>query len=179
MNRIIQGTVRDGRSLLIVAACCYAQLALAAESPWDGSWKFNADKSELTGETFSYNRLGDGKWAVRNGGPIDITFATDGKPYRSFSDEETVSATVNGPSEWTFRRQYKGQTWDVTHETLSRDGKTITSVETVSNPDGTSSHVTTILKRVGPGTGFEGKWQSAQVIGRYQSGWVLPTASNS
>lgn len=158
---------------LFLLACVSLSSPLDAQSRWDGTWKLNPDRSQLTGETFSYVSLGGGKWKVQNGGPIAVTFATDGKPYRSFSDDETVSATQEGPKDWTLRRQYKGQTWDVTHETFSADGNTLTSSEVATNPDGTTTHVTTIQKRVGSGTGFEGKWQSTQIMGRYQSGWVF------
>ena len=164
----------------LVLACVSAAAPLMDATtrdgtPWDGSWKLDPARSQLTGETFSYIHNPNGTWTVSNGGPVYITFSTNGKAYRSFSDDETVTVTSPGPNRWTFSRQYQGTTWDVSEDALSQDGNTITSRETVTNPDHTTTHVTTIFKRVGDagGSGFAGKWMSVQIIGRYQSGWVF------
>ena len=160
--------------LLVIALVCVSLRAhLTARTGWDGAWKLDPDRSQLSGETFTYSKGPNGMWHVRNGGPIDIQFAADGKPYRSFSDDETLTVAQRSATLWILSRQYKGVTWDVTEESVSAHGDTMTDHETVTNPDRSTSHVTTVFKRVGPGSGFEGRWMSIQIIGRYQSGWVF------
>lgn len=157
---------------VLILAQAVAQ-APRGSGAWDGVWRLDPAHSQLTGESFTYARQPDGTWLVANGGPIRVHFGCDGRPYRSFSDDETVSCTPDGPRAWTQRRQYKGMTFDVTREELAADGDTLTDRETLTNPDHSVSRVTTIYTREGAGTGFAGRWRSRQIIGRYRSGWVF------
>ena len=66
-------------ALISVSLCS----ALTAGSPFNGTWKFNPAKSQLTGDTFTYSAGPDGKLHFSDGGAWEFDFALDGKPYKT------------------------------------------------------------------------------------------------
>ena len=161
--------------LLALSAFTTSLSAFPATDPWDGTWKLDFEHSQITGDTFSYSKTADGMWHIKSGGAINITFATDGKPYRSFSDHDTVTAYIDGERAWTFKRQHDGEQWEVLHEEISSDGKTLTDRDTTDGRDGTKSEVVTIYERVegDPKLGFVGKWESVKMTGNHSNSGVF------
>jgi hypothetical protein len=64
--------------------------ALANNASWNGTWKLDRAKSQMTGDTFTYSMNATGTIRFSNGGPITYNFACDGKDYTSV-DSYTIA----------------------------------------------------------------------------------------
>lgn len=137
---------------------------MAADMPskaWEGTWKLNAGKSKMTGATQKVNVAADGKWTVMAGG-VTLNFACDGKAYPIFGGRELI---CNKRSDTQVETAVKAGNQELARDTrtLSDGGKTLTSVETIKNEDGTSFNVTEVLKKVSGGDSWSGVWRDTKV----------------
>ena len=151
------------RLLLILALVTgFAIPSFAAENPWVGTWKLDISKSNFTGDTFSYSKLPSGMMHYSNGADFSFDFANDGKPYKVIADR-TISRTEAGKDAWDEIVYGNGKELARSHETLSSDGKTLTTVSTGTRPDGTTYNNTAVYTRVSGSSGLEGKWRNTKV----------------
>jgi hypothetical protein len=149
---------RIGMVLLILAAG--AGSALAAGSPFAGTWKLNVAKSKFTGDTFTYSKTATG-FHFSNGGPVAYNFAVDGKDYPTLADR-TTAWTGAGKNAWDAVTKAHGTVLTKTHRVLSADGKTLTAAYTEYRPDGTVVHESDVYARVSGGSGLAGKWKDVK-----------------
>jgi hypothetical protein len=134
----------------------------AADSPWDGTWKFNPAKSKLTGYTFSYKALPGGKLQFSNGAQFAVTFACDGKPYTVVGTGTIVCKTPSSHEfDYTFATGGKTTTTSVLK--LSPDGKTIAQNDKNFHPDGTTTTTSATYTRIAGGPGLVGSWKQTDV----------------
>ena len=150
---------RISMALLILAAG--AGSALAAGSPFAGTWKLNIAKSKFTGDTFSYSKTATG-FHFSNGGPVAYNFAVDGKDYPTIADRSTAW-TGAGKDAWDVVTKAHGAVMTKTHRTLSADGKTMTASYTEYRADGTITHESDVYTRVSGGPGLAGTWKDVKV----------------
>jgi hypothetical protein len=132
---------------------------VAADPAYVGTWKFNAAKSQLTGDTVTISSAPDGTMTF-DGQGYKYTFKIDGKKYPT-PDGASVSWTQASPD-----------TWDVA---ITGDDKPIASYRAIvkadtmrlagklSKPDGTASDFNVSYKRNSGGPGLAGKWTSTEV----------------
>jgi hypothetical protein len=147
---------------LLSYACAAALAASAlphcfAQSPWDGTWKGNAAKSKLTGETITYTAKDAGAFHYSNGSTVEYDFACDGKPYPFLADR-TVTCTGSAADGYDFTYMAHGTILAKSHRTFSSDGTMMMIHGTASLPDGTSYAYDETFKRTGGGKGLAGKW---------------------
>src|SRR5271170_5098280 len=120
-------------TLVLLAAS--AGIALAADSPFAGTWKLNVEKSKFTGDTFTYAATATG-FHYSNGATLEYDFAVDGKDYPTIPDR-TVSWTKAGDNAWdTVAKDGKGTVLSKAHRVLSADGKKLTITYTSYRPGG-------------------------------------------
>ena len=66
--------------LLATLAACVTPMCLAANNPWNGTWKLNEAKSKRTGSVDTITQSTDGKYTVATSG-ITLSFGCDGAEY--------------------------------------------------------------------------------------------------
>jgi hypothetical protein len=157
----------------LALTCAFSAIAAHAASPWDGTWKLDRSKSQLTGQSFTYTKLPNGLWHA-SFGSFAYDFAPDGKPYPFLN--YTIVTTAQGDHQITSVRSVKGKVEVTVKETLSADGKTITDESTGTRPDGTPYTSTEVSTRSGEGTGFFGKWVSIKEESTGKSIIIISTA---
>jgi len=147
--------------LLFALACLIPATLWAANDPFYGKWKFNMQKSKLTGEQSKIEDLGGNKYKWTNGNDTDtITF--DGTD-QAVNYGRTISMTAQGPNSWKMVVKKDGRILSTMTHTVSEDGKTQTIKGTSTKPDGTTSDFNVKLKRISGGPGITGTWEDADV----------------
>jgi len=149
-------------ALALVLLAISTSAALAADSPFVGTWKLNVGKSKLAGNTFTYTATATG-FQYSNGSTVKFDFATDGKDYPAFPGR-TVSWTKVGDNTWdSVYKDDHGTVLSKIHRVLSPDGKTMTVTSTDYHADGTTSEETVTRARVSGGPGLAGTWKEVKV----------------
>ena len=138
-----------------------AALAQADSSPFDGTWKSNAGKSHLTGDTFTYTKTATGYTRSSAHGGADLEFAVDGKDYQD-KDGVVQNWTAAGNDAWDTLVKVQGKVIEARHVVLAGDGKTLTWTYTSDLADGSKVHGKIVRTRVGPGTGLAGTWKTIE-----------------
>jgi hypothetical protein len=149
------------RTCLTVLALSTAARCLAADSPWDGTWKLNRARSQMTGATFTYSKNPDGSLRYSNGSSVAYNFACDGKEYPTVS-ERTITCTTTGDTIYETTTKSNGKILTVSHRLLSADGKTMTMETMGVQPDGTTFTDRNTFQRVSGTTGLVGKWRTTK-----------------
>jgi hypothetical protein len=145
----------------LVSLTIAAQYASAADSPFAGTWKFNSEKSKLTGDTFTYTATSTG-FRYSDGGTFDYDFAIDGKDYPTFSGRK-VSWTKAGENAWdSVLHDGNDVVLSKVHRVLSADGKKLTISYTNYKPDGTTGGGSDEYVRISGASGLAGKWKDVK-----------------
>ena len=145
--------------MLAMFAAATALPCFAADSPWNGTWKLNETKSQMTGTTVVITKAG--KMYTINTGPISFSFACDGKDYTSFADR-SISCKQDGNT-FTTTRKVAGKVTSTTTHRFSADGNTMTEATNGTRPDGTAYTENDTSQRVGTGKGLAGTWKETAV----------------
>ncbi len=150
------------KQLVLAVAICGAVsgAALAANSPFAGTWKLDIAKSHFTGDTLDYSKTATGMHYTD--GAVAYDFAMDGKDYPTIPGY-TANWTKTGPMSWDTVTKSRGTVVAKSHRTISADGSTLSSAFTQYRPDGTTAQGNTVYKRVSGSTGLAGKWKDVKV----------------
>ncbi len=135
--------------------------AMAAPSPFQGTWKLDTEKSHFTGDTFTYSTTSSGLMHFSNGSTREFDFGLDGKPYPNMGGY-TVTWTPVGENAWDSEWQLGDKVAGKSHRSLSADGKTLTIEYTSFRPDGTQTQGKDVYTRVSGGPGLLGTWKNIQ-----------------
>ncbi|RXH56094.1 hypothetical protein [Granulicella sibirica] len=163
---------------VVILATASASPCLAADSPWNGTWKLNEAKSKLTGNTFTYTAKPTGGYHYSNGSSLEYDFACDGKDYPTLANR-TVACTASGDSVFDTTVKVDGKPYSMIHRVISPDGKSMTTTATGKQPDGTPFTDKTTSIRITGSKGLAGEWKTAKtssntsdiVIIKAQSDW--------
>src|SRR6478752_4863308 len=79
-----------------------ASAALAADSPWVGTWKLDEARSHLTGDTFTYSQGPGAMLHYSDGVNVSYDFGLDGKEY---------PAAFGRVTSWTVAGRTPGTPW--------------------------------------------------------------------
>lgn len=151
-------------SLIIIAVVCLgaAPLLRAADDSFVGKWKFNPEKSQLSGLTYKVEDAGNNKYIFKFGDTSE-TVSLDGKPHTTRFGS-TWEVTKKAPNTFQWIRKRNGKTTSDATWTVADDGATSTYDDTETRPDGSTSHDVIALKRTGGGTsGLVGTWESTEI----------------
>ncbi len=150
---------------LFLFVCAFVALpsvtAVAADSPWTGTWKQDLARSHLTGDTFSYSKAPNGLIHYSDGSAYSYEFAVDGKEYKTF-ENRTVTWTAAGDNAWNTVAKQDGKVIYETHREISPDGKTMTVTATGKAPDGSAMNNAYTSARLTGSKGLIGKWRSTK-----------------
>lgn len=145
-----------GSVLAMTFACVFVGPCFAASSPWDGTWKLNKDKSQLTGSTITLRKEGN-TYQFENGGK----FACDGKEYEQ-PDHRIVTCEESADTLKTVTKADGKKLW-ITERHLAAGGNTMNVTREVMKTDGGKNTETIAFTRVGKGSGFAGTWKMTAV----------------
>src|ERR1700759_826566 len=118
-------------AVVIVAG---ASLAWADDASFAGKWKFNPEKSQLTGLTYSVTDAGNGQYTFAFGDDKE-TVSTDGKETKT-KYGNMWSLTKTGANAWKRVIKRDGKVISDATWTVADGGATSTYTETESRPDG-------------------------------------------
>ncbi len=146
---------------LIASLSLISGSALAADDSFVGKWKFNPEKSQLTGLDYKIEDAGGGEYRFSFGDDVE-TLTLDGKPHVT-KYGNTWSIKETGPRSWESVQKRDGKVTQVSKWTISGDGQTFTTVDKNRRPDGSTGRSESTLKRTSGSSGLAGTWQSASV----------------
>ena len=146
---------------MVLAMGGAATVAVADKPSFTGSWKLNLQKSQLTGQTFTFEKTASGTMHFDSLG-FGYDFNPDGKEYPL---PDGSAAVVRAPDATTWDSTFTmgGKVTMTIHSTVQGDSQT--SVMRLTKPDGTVVEQTSTATRVSGGPGFLGKWKSTEVKG--------------
>jgi hypothetical protein len=136
----------------------------AADSPWNGTWKLDAQKSHFTGQTFTYSKGPGELLHYEDGSTASFDFGVDGKEYRTWGNR-TTTWTQSGKNAWDRVTRIDGKVQATGPVVLSEDGKTLTMTITGTRPDGSAFQEEDVFTRVSGTDGLIGTWRTAKVKG--------------
>ena len=135
--------------------------ALAADDSFVGKWKFNPDKSQMTGLDYKIEDAGGGQYRFIFGDDVE-TLTLDGKGHvTKYGDTWSIKTT--GPNSWESTNERGGKVTNKSKWTVSADGQTFNSTDETMRPDGTTARSEATLKRTGGTSGLVGTWESTSV----------------
>lgn len=144
---------------------CVAALLVASTSPalagnaaWNGTWKLDQAKSQMTGDTFTYTMNPNGTIRYSNGGTFTYNFACDGKDYPTIANYSTACKKVSDTT-YDFTNMQHGKVQSTDQVVISADGKTMTDTGKGTRPDGTTSNSVDTYERVSGTSGLAGEWK--------------------
>lgn len=146
--------LRSLRSLVVVMfACAVAVPSSSASSPWDGTWKLNQEKSQLTGTTLTLTKSGN-VYHERSS-QMERDYECDGKEHPDFGSATLICRET--PTTMELTRVRNGKPLSTIKRELDPGGKTYHSVFTSMLPGGEVDRQA--FERVGTGSGFVGTWR--------------------
>jgi hypothetical protein len=134
--------------------------ALASNAAWNGTWKLDVAKSQMTGDTFTYSMNANGTIRYSNGGPVTYDFACDGKDYTVVSGY-TIACKKVSDTTYDFTNKLNGKVQSTDQQVISANGKTMTDTGKGTRPDGTTSTSVDTYDRVSGTSGLLGEWKHA------------------
>ena len=158
------------RAAAFVLTATLSASALAASIPsaspaWNGTWKSNPAKSQITGRTLSYAKEGAG-FRYIDGGYLNFTFACDGKDYPINFEGYALACKQTGANTFEMADKVKvgGKTTGRDTLTLSDGGKTLTDKDVDDEPGGKTHTTVTTYQRIAgsPSDGLAGTWKSVK-----------------
>jgi hypothetical protein len=151
-------------TLIVCSLLALPGTLYAADSPWNGTWKLDAAKSHLTGQTFTYSERPGGLLHYEDGSTASFDFGLDGKEYKTWADH-TQTWTAAGTNAWDFVTRAGGKVRAKGHVVLSEDGKTLTMAIAGTRGDGKDFHEDDVYTRVSGTGGLAGSWRAERVTG--------------
>jgi hypothetical protein len=146
---------------VFVFPCLVAASLLAADNSLIGKWKFDPEKSQLTGLQYKIEDAGGGQYRFIFGDDVE-TLTLDGKGHvTKFGDTWSIKTT--GPSSWESTTTRDGKVTSKSKWTISEDGQTFTSTDENMRPDGSTGRSEATFKRTGGTSGLAGSWESTSV----------------
>jgi len=134
------------RTIALSLVAFFACSAAWADSPFDGTWQLNATKSQLAGDTMSFDDAGGG---------------TDGSSFTTpMGIERTFQKTAEG---YTTTNKKNGLLISSGFWKLSDDTNTLVIESKGTKPNGDTFDNLTTYVRTAPGTGLIGGWKSTKV----------------
>jgi hypothetical protein len=135
---------------------------LAADEPsFSGSWKLNLTKSQLKGQTVTFEKTASGLIHFDSEG-FGYDFDLKGSQYPT-PDGGTIAWVETTPTSWQGTNFMNGKV--IGTYSLSIEGDSMTFSMKLKKADGSDMEQSTTSTRVSGGPGFLGKWKSSEVKG--------------
>ena len=148
------------RTIALSLVAFFACSAAWADSPFDGTWQLNATKSQLAGDTMSFDDAGGGTWKYTDSDQ-SYSFKPDGSSFTTpMGIERTFQKTAEG---YTTTNKKNGLLISSGFWKLSDDTNTQVIESKGTKPNGDTFDNLTTYVRTAPGTGLIGGWKSTKV----------------
>jgi len=148
------------RTIALSLVAFFACSAAWADSPFDGTWQLNAAKSQLAGETMSFDAAGSGTLKYTDSDQ-SYSFKPDGSSFTTpMGIERTFQKTAEG---YTTTNKKNGLLISSGFWKLSDDTNTLVIESKGTKPNGDTFDNLTTYVRTAPGTGLIGGWKSTKV----------------
>jgi hypothetical protein len=148
------------RAIALSLVTFFACSAAWADSPFDGTWQLNASKSQLAGDTMSFEDAGGGTLKYTDSDQ-SYSFKPDGSSFTTpMGIERTFQKTGEG---YTTTNKKNGFLINTSTWRLSSDGNTLVVESKGTKPNGDTFDNVTTYARTGPGAGLIGGWKSTKV----------------
>jgi hypothetical protein len=172
MKPDISAIFRDEKGAAVklsIYCICIAALLAAFTSPafatnasWNGTWKLDRAKSQMTGDTFTYSMNANGTIRFSNGGPVTYDFACDGKDYTVVTGY-TIACKKVSDTAYDFTNKENGKVQSTDQVVISSNGTTMTDTGKQMRPDGTTSTSVDTYDRISGTSGLVGEWKHVNV----------------
>jgi hypothetical protein len=144
---------------VFVSLIALASSQAVAQSPFDGTWALNQQKSDFTGTTMTIEDAGEG--AIRFVNPnFSYTVKLDGTKAETPAGA-TIAIQKQGDASYHQTVWRGGKELSQADWTLSDGAKTLTIHEYGTRPDGEKFDDTTTYSRVAGGNGLAGAWKTS------------------
>ena len=148
------------RTAALALVASFACSAAWAESPFDGTWQLNATKSQLAGDTMSFDDAGGGMLKYTDS-EQSYSFKPDGS---SFTTPMGIARTFQKTGEgYTTTNRKNGLLISTSTWKLSSDGNNLVIESKGTKPNGETFDNVTTYVRTAQGTGLLGGWKSTKV----------------
>ena len=159
-RKVLMKLITATLAALTGVSICVVSSVHAADESCIGKWKFNPEKSQLSGLTYKVAEAGGDKMTFAFG--EDSETVTLGKDHLT-KYGNTWTLTKTGPNAWRWVIKRNGNVMSDATWTVADDGATSTYVETATRQDGSTSHNETQLKRTAGTSGLVGTWESTEI----------------
>jgi hypothetical protein len=156
-------------------ALTFSAIPALAQSPWNGTWKLNQAKSQMTGDTHTLTKSGN-KYHL-NEGSVEYDFACDGKDYPIFGGEAVSCKETPTTLDSTYKQS--GKIVQTINRQMDPSGKTYRSTGTYILAAGGTTITKTSYTRVGQGTGMAGTWRSDSTSSNHVEAFTMRVSGNS
>lgn len=154
--------MRIAPTLCASLALCIAASAVAfADSPFDGTWQLDPAKSQLAGDTMTFEEGGDGTLKYTDS-EQSYSFKPDGSAFTTpLGQERTFKHNADGT--YTSTTKNHGLLLRTTTWKLSADGNTLMVASKGTKPNGDAFRNSEKYVRTSAGTGLVGGWKGTAV----------------
>ena len=148
-------------AMLFALITCCGGAGVWADGPFDGSWQMNPAKSNLAGETMTFEDAGNGSLEYTDSSE-SYTFKPDGSTFTTpFGIERTFKKESDGSI--TTSNKKGGMLLNTSTWKISADGNTIIVESKGTKPNGDAFDNLSTYTRTAPGAGLMGGWKSTKV----------------
>jgi hypothetical protein len=152
-------------SSLVLASAASAGAQRRAEPGFNGTWKLNLAKSQLSGMVYTFEKKPSGQWHYSGGG-FDADFDLAGKQF-IMPNGVGVTGKEASPTAWDLTFSMAGKVTTKAHVTVKGDSL-LWANENIG-ADGKSIRQTNTDSRISGGPGFAGKWKAGRPSGSTSS----------
>jgi len=150
---------------IVAALLAVPVLPSSAESnAWDGTWKLNEMRSQLSGPAFTITILGKGEFQVVTSS-YKYRLICDGK-YRPMVGNRSLACLKTTTTTMDTAEQENGKLLNTVHRELSSDGKTLTQTMVTIDEHGSGKLTHRNFTRFSKSTGLAGAWTDANGLDR-------------
>ncbi len=160
------------------AIAAFASLAVvlsAADPSFNGTWKLNLAKSQLTGQTLNITKAATAGQMHFDMQGFAYDFDLTGKEFPT-PDGGTTSWKQVNPTTWDAAMKANGKVVATYHVVVN--GDTMTATMKVTSPTGAPVEQTTTAKRAPGSTGLIGAWKTTEAKGSATTMVIAMDASN-
>jgi len=136
-------------------------MLLAQQPQFDGTWKLNLAKSQLSGTIYTFDKKPSGVWHYSGGG-FDTDFDLTGKEYTMPNGVSIIGKEL-GPKSWDLNFRMGGK--PISRSQVTLKGDSLMWVSDITSPEGKTVQQTSTDSRVSGGPGFAGKWKAGTPAG--------------
>jgi hypothetical protein len=164
-------------SLVTILLATTVLQGLAESNAWDGTWRLNQARSQLSGPTFNMTISPKGEFRIVTAS-YSYKFYCDGK-YRLVMGHRSLACLKASVSTMDVAEKDNDTLVSMVHRELSADGKSLTQTTTMINQNRRQESVKRVFVRFSKSTGLAGAWKDANALDRQPQVMVTALAGST